>query len=335
MINHSNTFIGKEDLNVVEKLIKNKSMTVGYENKMFQQELSSYLGSDFIKLTNSGTMAFLLILMALDIRKGDEILLPDYICNDLLGPIYALGAIPKLYDNQENSWLSSDKQILSKVTSKTKVVVVNHTFGFLFKDIDSLSSLIPSHVNIIEDCCHAIIGINNTLNKFTRKSSLCCFYSFNATKMLSAGEGGAISSNDIQFIKKINNINIGSKLSDINCAFARLQLNKMDYFISKRRNIANRYATEFPQLLEKNFLKQDSVYFRFPIITINPARFWQSKNVSYRKGVDSLLSSSIRIKAMPNANKMIETTVSLPIYPSMSDYEVEMVINDVKFILNQ
>jgi dTDP-4-amino-4,6-dideoxygalactose transaminase len=333
MIHHSNTYIGKEELQAVNSVINRGLITAGDENRKFQREFSQYIGVEFVKLTNSGSMAFYLILKALDIQKGDEILLPDYICKDLLGPVYAMGATPMLYDNKENSWLSSDEEILSKVTPKTKIVVINHTFGFVFKDILSLSNRLPANVNIVEDCCHAIFGENNTLKEYTRNGSLCCFYSFNATKLLASGEGGAISSDDKGFISKLEKIKIGDNLSDVNCAISRIQLKRLDTFIDRRKYIAEIYSKEFKSMLSRDFFDNDGIYFRYPLLISENQPFWGNKAVSYRKGVDSLLSEHIKVEPMPNAKKVYERTVSIPIYPALNDKDVGEIVDETKKIL--
>lgn len=333
MIHHSKTFIDKEELMVLNKTVNNGMLSAGDENINLKKEFSHYIESDYIKLTSSGTMAFFLILKALDIQKGDEILLPDYICKDLLGAVFATGAIPTLYDNRVNSWLSSVDEILPKVTLKTKIVLVNHTFGFVFKEIETLANRLPSNVSIVEDCCHAIFGKNNPLKDFTRNYSLCCFYSFNATKLLTSGEGGAISSNDKNFIAKIEKIQIGDKLSDLNCAIARTQLRRLDTFINRRKYIAEIYLDAFKNLISSDFLTNAGIYFRFPLLINENQQFWKSKSVSFRKGVDSLLSEELKIQSMPNANNIFQKTVSIPIYPALDDTMIFEIILETKRLI--
>lgn len=334
MIHHSNTYIGKEEVQAIDRVVKSGLISAGEECNMFQQDFSHYIGADFVKLTTSGSMAFFLILKALEIQESDEILLPDYICKDLLGPILAMGAAPVLYDNKDNSWLSSNKEILSRVTSKTRLVVINHTFGFVFKDIETLSKRLPSNVMIVEDCCHTIISDYNPLKKFTRNTSLCCFYSFNATKLLASGEGGAISSNDKSFFTKLEKIKIGDKLSDLNCAIAREQLKKLDSFIDRRKHIAEIYAQEFKSFLTRDFFESEGIYFRFPLMIKENHHFLGNKTVAYRKGVDSLLSEHIKVESLPNAKIVYERTVSIPIYPSLDDYMLSIIIGETKKMLH-
>lgn len=333
MINHSNAFIANIDKHAILTVLESGLISSGKELRSFRNEFAKYVGAEFVKLTNSGTLAFFLILKALDIKEGDEVLLPDYICNDLLGPIFSVGARAVIYDNKEHSWIASEEEILLKVSRKTKLVLVNHTFGFVNNSIDALASRLPSQVKIVEDCCHAIFN-HYELSAFVKsRSSLCCFYSFNATKLLAAGEGGAISTNDEGFINELRKIKIGDNLSDLNCALARVQLKRLDTFIERRRKIANIYLREFKELLTRDYMESSSLFFRFPLIIPNNENFWTSELVSYRKGVDSLLSEHLSIDSMPNAKMTIISTVSIPIYPGLSDKDVAIVVSETKRIL--
>lgn len=333
MIHHSNTNLAKEELLAVDRVINSGLLTAGEENRMFQKELKCYIGTEYIKLTSSGTMAFFLILKALDIQQGEEVLLPDYICKDLLGPVYALKATPVLYDNKVDSWLSSDEEILSKLTPNTKVVIINHTFGFVFKDIKSLFKRLPANVRIVEDCSQAIFGVNNPLKKFTRNYSVCCFYSFNATKLLASGEGGAISSDDGNFINKVEKIKIGDNLSDLNCAIARVQLKRLDSFIERRIYISEIYSKEFRNILSRDYFDNPGLFFRYPLLISENQLFWENKAIAFRKGVDSLLSEHIKVETLPNAKNVFERTVSIPIYPALDDKKIGIIVDETKKIL--
>lgn len=335
MINHSNSSIGKEELLAIKRIMQSRLVTAGPENAKLQEEFRKYIGSEYVKLTSSGTMAFFLILQALEIESGDEILMPDYICSDLLGPIQAFKAKPVIYDNRINSWLSSKENILSKVTPKTRVILINHTFGFIFKDIQYLAQQLNRNISIVEDCCHAIISYKNPLKEFTRNHSLCCFYSFNATKLMASGEGGAISSDDEKFIAKLERIKIGDKLSDLSSSIARVQLKRLDFFIERRKYIAEIYNKEFQDLLTIDFFENAGIYFRYPLLITKNDKFWRHTSIAYRKGVDSLVSQQINLEIMPNVKRVYEATVSIPIYPSLNYRMINKIISITKNILQR
>ena len=335
MIAHSRTSISKEEIEAVTTAVYNGNLTKGKGHFSLQEEFQEVIGADFVHLSSSGTMAFFLILKALDIKKGDEVLLPDYICNSLLGPILNLSAIPVLYDNEKDNWISSPDSIYSKISHRTRVLVVNHTFGRAFTGLKLLSETISSNISIVEDCCHVIIPRTSFLSQFIGKYSLCAFYSFNATKILASGEGGAISSNDEIFAHSVRAIEIGDNLSDLSCTLARVQLKKLNYFLDRRKEIATIYLEEFKEFVPNDCDVEYSIFYRFPLLISENEEFWTNKHIAYRKGVDSLLSQKLEIKSQPNALSVFERTVSLPIYPTLKSTELKLIIEEThKLILN-
>lgn len=335
MIPHSRTFISYDEIEAVTNSLRNGNLTKGKQNALFRDEFQEFIGSNFVHLTSSGTMAFYIILRALELKDGDEVLMPDYICNSLIGPIQNVGAIPILYDNGVDNWLASLDSIISKISSKTKVILINHTYGQVFKNIKQLRTVIPVNIHIIEDCCHMISSNYSPFSKYVGKYSLCSFYSFNATKLIASGEGGAISSNDKLFIDKIKSFEIGDYLSDLSCCLARVQLRELNQFLEKRSLIATKYFKEFKRYLPVDFNIDSSIHFRFPLLIKENRFFWESKTIAFRKGVDSLISQRINIKPEPNALSVLTRTVSLPIYPSLVTDEIDQIIDEThKLILN-
>lgn len=335
MINHSKTFLDKNDSVAVLASITKRYLTANSKKQLFEESLAETLNIKHVRVTNSGTMAFYKILLTLGVFENDEILLPNYICHDLLGPIKALKAKVVPYDNAPNSWLSSIDEIIRKITPNTKVIVVNHAFGYVFKDIKQLKKLIPQNIQIVEDCCHSIALGRSIGTELIGEHSLCAFYSFNATKYIATGEGGAISSKNKVFISNLDKIKIGDNLSDINCCLGLSQLKKLDKFIQIRKEIASEYYSHFEQFVPKHMDVKSCLFFRFPILVNDSALFLKNKKVLYRKGVDSLLTDYIGGPSLSNSEKIISKTVSLPIYPSLKKSEIKTVINLTKQILDK
>lgn len=335
MINHSKTFLDKDDSAAVLDSIAKRYLTANSKRQLFEENLAKTLNVKYVRVTNSGTMAFYKILLALGVMGNDEILLPNYICNTLLGPIKSIGAKPVPYDNAPNSWLSSIDEIIRKITPNTKVIVVNHAFGYVFKNIKKLKRIIPSNIKIVEDCCHLIAPRRIVGNELIGEQSLCAFYSFNATKFIATGEGGAISSQNKVFIQNLDKIEIGDKLSDINCCLGISQLKKLEKFVQIRKEIASEYYIHFEKFVPKHMDVGSCLFFRFPILVNDNTPFLKNKKVLYRKGVDSLLTDYIGGTSLPNSENIVSKTISLPIYPSLTKSELKTVINVTKKILDK
>ena len=330
MISHSKTYITNESKESVLKVMESGLLIKGEKHKLFKSKFSELVEKDYIDLTSSGTMAFFKILSAIGVSKGDEVLIPNYICSSLLGPINILNATPTVYDNRENSWLSDIEIIKEKITTNTKVILINHTYGFLFKGIKELRNSISSDIEIIEDCCHALSPKSQIGKTKISQYSLCSFYSFNATKMIATGEGGAIASDDKAFYQKICQIKLGDNLSDLSCSLGLQQIDLFPEMINRRLEIANHYTLS----LGLQNLNYESLFYRYPILVNNNDFFLKSTEISYRLGVDELISDTIKVDGVQNSKNILSNIVSVPIYPALKINEIEHIIQSTKRLLN-
>ena len=103
MINHSKTHITAKSKKAVLKTIESRLLIKGEKHNLFKSKISNLIDKEYVDLTSSGTFAFFKILTAIGISEGDEVLIPNYICSSLLGPIRFLKATPVVYDNRKNS----------------------------------------------------------------------------------------------------------------------------------------------------------------------------------------------------------------------------------------
>ena len=334
-IAHSKTTISKSDRDSVISTINSGSTTKGSNNKLFEIKLRNFLQIENISLSSSGTMAFYKILLAMGITKNDEILMPDYMCNTLIGPIINLKAKAILYDNEKNSWLSNIDIILKKITKKTKIIVINHTFGFVFEDIDKLKKKISTKISIIEDCCHALTKNSQIGSHTISKHSLCSFYSFNSTKLIATGEGGAVATKNKNFFKEINKVKIGDNLSDLNCSLGLQQIKELPNFLRKRKTIASIYDQYFREFRGEAMRDKESIFYRYPILVKNNDIFLKCRNINYKLGVDSLCSDALKLKRQVNAKYLLNNTVSIPIYPSLKNYEIDLIVKKTRNLLGK
>jgi perosamine synthetase len=325
IICHSKTTICDYDINSVIDVIRQGRSMAGSENRIFRSNIAEFLEKDNVFLFSSGSMALYHILLALEVKKGDDILLPTYVCSSVSKAIEAVGATCVFYDNAENSWLSAYQEIKKRITKNTKAIIVVHIFGIRFNDVEKMCDL---NIPIIEDCAHAF---SSRINKQPISTfSLCSFYSFNATKLLAAGEGGAVASDNKYFMNALENRILDCGLSDLNCAFGNAQLKQYSSFLNKRKEIAN-YYFEHLGGIAKELKLLDSLYFRFPVLVSNPVSYLFDRTILYKRGVDCLLHKAYQTKnnVFINSEKVFEQTVSVPIYPSLTQHELKKIVEDV------
>jgi perosamine synthetase len=207
------------------------------------------------------------------------------------------------------------------MTDDVKAIVVNHTFGIRFPDIEAVASL---GVPVIEDCCHAPFhAIGEESNSV---HSLCSFYSFNGTKYLTTGEGGAIATRDDAFSRILEERKIGVELSDFAASLGLAQLERINEFRERRTRLAARYARELHSHVDM-IPEGDSVYFRYPLWIDSGASLPWGGPVAFRRGVDALVDITADT---PWARAALASTLSVPIYPALTTAEQEVVIQEVR-----
>ena len=331
-IHHSQPVISENDINSVREILHNGMISKNGLNEKFEFIFNKYLGSLETKLFNSGRSALFICLKILGINENDEIILPTYVCSSVLKIIKLFGAIPVIVDIEEN-YCISDEIICKYITNRTKAVIYVHTFGII-SDIKRVSeSLKAKNIFLIEDCAHSI-GASYKEKKLGTYGDLA-FFSFQATKMITSGEGGALAINNINLINQYRNVieefNKLFCISDLNVSLLINQFNKLDIYIEIRKELAKYYIETLKS--ESNIFVpiqdlQQSVFYRF-IIHIENVDFDRLKdymhgeNIAIRKGVDSMLHQNNL--GYEIANSLYTRTLSLPIYPSLTQTDVNYI----------
>lgn len=187
----------------VERVIQSEWLTMGEECSKFEIEFQ-----DFIEHENKGvfvssaTAGLHLILMALDVKKGDEIIIPALTFVSDANVILQLGATPVFADSVSlTDFNVSIDDIISKITSKTKAIVIVHFAGFPMK-LEKLKLICQQkEIKLIEDCAHAPGASYNS--KMCGSFGDFSFFSFFSNKNLAVGEGGMVFSKDTILNDKI------------------------------------------------------------------------------------------------------------------------------------
>jgi perosamine synthetase len=327
LISHSRPTLDNNDLTQITELFDSKMLSSGSTNKKFSEKLSKYLRNDKVSIFSSASSGLFHVLKVLELGNKIDVLLPNYICESVIKAVLLAGFNPVLYDNSPNSWISDIDIIKKSLTTNTGAIIVNHTFGIF---LDGIENLAKSGIPIIEDCCHAFSS--SISDEEISKHSICSFYSFDSTKWIATGNGGAVASRNRDFMNRLESIKVDQGISDLNCSLGISQLEKIEEFKSKRAEIAHQYFKEMP-FLTKGSKNLKSCFFRFPILVSNSSLFFDSKKVAYRKGVDQLLKSKYNSNTnLINSERIFEKTVSIPIYPSLTKNQIEIIINETKKI---
>jgi dTDP-4-amino-4,6-dideoxygalactose transaminase len=205
----------KDDVRLALKTIfKPWSWKKGRAVLKLEEEFKKYLGVKYAFSFNSGRSALLAILKALDLKKGEEVLAQAFTCNAAVNPIIWSGLKPVYLDCDEDTFNIDPKDLLRKITPKSKVVMIQHTFGLpAFASHYGASAGKPAEINevleicrknnliLIEDCAHALGAEYNgqKVGAFGKAG----FFSFSRDKVISSIYGGMAVTNDSSLAKRI------------------------------------------------------------------------------------------------------------------------------------
>ncbi len=367
MIPHNRPNIGEEEKNAVMDCLQKNILTSGEIVAKFEDEFSRYIGMNSTA-TSSGTHSLHLALLALGINNGDEVILPTFTCPTVALPILYQNAKPNFCDIDKDFNLSVD-YLKKTCTDNTKAIIVPHMFGYPAKIKEIKEFCEERSIFLIEDCAQSI-GSEYDHKKVGTFGDVSCF-SFYATKVISSIKGGMVCTKNNEILDNLNqvifsddpsadklstlkeddlNIDCKSKpmynyhMSDVEAAVGRVQLNKIDSIISDRRKIAKNYINGLENCdlpLEDDIRRH--IYMRFVIET-------KKNNQDLVKDLNRRQISSTIIHApllhqrnlfrpyaqdqiFPMAESKIKRMLSIPIFPSMSNEQLEYVINNINYCL--
>jgi perosamine synthetase len=338
MISHSMPWIIEDDIKSVQKSITEKQLSQGRYADFFSTMLKEYTESNYCQLVDSGSRAIQLALSILGIKNLDEVILPSYVCPSVLDAVLSLNATPVICDTGEY-WNMTADTVKSCISPKTKAIIVVHIFGIvvdnsLFKDFN---------IPIINDFCQCLIKPSRfNLNKADNSISI---YSFQATKCISTGEGGAIAFDFAPYYEKLtefSKLSFGS-FTDIQAVLGISQLNRYEKALELRNAIAIKYIQGIKSFLTEKFVSvlDFSICYRF-LISKDSLDFESIKNkfakkgIHIRHGVDTLLHRQLylRDEDFVNSVKSFNNTMSLPIYPGLNNDDMNYIIQNVNEILS-
>ncbi len=344
MIPHSRPTLDQDDYKGILEVLKSGFIAQGERVKRFEKDLSSLIGMRHGVAVSSGTAALHLSLISLGVGKGDEIIVPSFVCTALLNAIHYVGAAPVIADIERFTFNIDINDLKNRITKRTKAIILPHMFGLPASVDDILTSGIP----VIEDCAHSIGSTYK--NTYTGSLGAVSIFSFFATKMIATGEGGMILSNDGQLIetikdsrdydeKEIYAVRYNYKMTDMQASLGISQLEKLSSFVKKRKNIAKIYNREFQDagiVIPSVPADRDHIYYRYVVLVENAREFIDRmgrRGISCRRPVFKPLHRYMGLSGYEATEWVWERAVSIPLYPSLSNKEIDEIIESVKSAL--
>jgi dTDP-4-amino-4,6-dideoxygalactose transaminase len=196
--------LDKNDLKHIKNVLSSKILTDGFYQKKSENIIKNYIKSKFIALTHSCTAALEISGILINLKPGDEVILPSYGFVSIANAIVLRGAKPVFVEINTDDLNISYDDIIRKTTKKTKAIYIIHYAGNAC-EIEKISRYAKlKKIFLIEDAAHAFLGKYN--NKFLGTFGDIGVFSFHETKNIVGGQAGCISINNSKLIKRTNYI---------------------------------------------------------------------------------------------------------------------------------
>lgn len=336
---------------VIRTVLESGWYILGNQLEQFEQEFARYTGTTYCVGVASGTEAIALSLMASGIKNGDEVITTDVTAFPTIAGIVQGGAKPVVVDIDPESGLIDSARIESKINSRTRALVPVHLYGQCC-DMDLILRLAKVYnLLIVEDAAQAV-GSTYT-GKKAGSFGDCAIFSFYPTKNLGAfGDAGAVMTNSKELYTMLlqlrnygqreryhhDETGINSRLDEIQAAILRVKLNYIDEWNQRRQTIAAYYRSN---LKTTACLKQNDrcVSNNHLFVVQHPKRDLFMQYLKERS-IQTLIHYPIpvhRQKAFPyqkqerfqNSIAFTESIFSLPLYPELTDDQVNMIVEVV------
>ncbi|MEA3329358.1 MAG: UDP-3-O-acyl-N-acetylglucosamine deacetylase, partial [Nanoarchaeota archaeon] len=349
-----NKQIFSEILDAVKRNCENSNFILGPAVEEFEKNFADFIGTKYAVAVNSGTAALHLSLLALGIKKGDEVITTPYTFFATIEAILYCGAKPVFVDINPDTFNIDVDKIEEKINFNTRAILPIHLYGQSV-DMDRIMEIAKRHnFLVIEDACQAH-GAEYNGKKVGGIGDVGCF-SFYPSKNLSGwGEGGIITTNNEEVaekIKKLRNhgsnakyqhesIGFNERMNGVQGAVLNTKLKYLNEWNEKRRRRAELYnelLKNLPIILPKENGKH--VYHLY---TIKTSRRNELKRFLEEQGIETAIHYEMplhlqkacenlkyKIGDLPNAEKVSREVLALPLNPELKKEEIEFVAEKIK-----
>lgn len=281
---------GDDEWNAIREPLMSGWLTQGPKVAEFERKFAEMHDAKHALATTSCTTGLHLVLAALKVGPGDEVIVPAFTWVSTANVVLYCGATPVLADVDPKTFNVRPDDIAHRVTERTKAVIVVHLFG-LCADMDSIRQVVPQHIPIIEDCACAAGATYK--GKSAGTLGVAGVFSFHPRKSITTGEGGMITTNDSSLtelcdqlrnhgasvseetrhrgpkpylLPDFNHLGFNYRMTDLQGAVGLVQLTKLHTLIAEREKWACLYAEKLSSLS----------WLQMPVFPDHGQHAWQS-----------------------------------------------------------
>ena len=374
-IYYGRQWISEKDIEAVREVLEGPFITCGPKVKEAEERLASYTGAKHAVVVNSGTSALHCACIAAGIKEGEEVITTPITFAASANCVLYCGAKPVFADINPETYNIDPASIRAHITDRTKAVIAVDFTGQVVQADEIRAICDEFGLVFIEDAAHSI-GSSYNGKMVGNIADMTCF-SFHPVKTVTAGEGGAILTNNDEYYKKLvlahthgithdedemegaphegpwyyEQISLGYnyRMTDFQAALLISQLDRIDEFVARRKKIVAAYDEAFKDvpgiIVQKNIPESDTSRHLYIIrldldkLTCTRREFFDAmsaenvqcqvhyvpvywfphyRHLGYEKGL------------CPNAEEVYKGIMSIPLYPAMTDKDIEDTIAAVK-----
>lgn len=350
----------KAALAVLESgILTDASYAGGKHVQDFERKLAAETGAKHAIAVNSGTASLQISLMAYNVKAGDEVLLPAFTFEATANVVIACSAKPVFVDVQSD-YTIDPRDIKRKMTSRTKAIIPVHLYGYP-TDLDEIKEIAAaSSVRVIEDAAESL-GAEYKGTTIGRTKDAACF-SLYATKVITSGEGGAITTDDDEMADRLRMmrnhgmregydtriLGYNFRMPEMQAAIASVQMDRLSELIAARRKNAtalNERVSKLPGVSMRQ-TKTDRSHIWY-LYTIHLPKDRDAVNERLRaKGVGSAVYWKTPVNKMelyanmgyadldlPVVYEACDHVLSLPVHPLVTEEEITYIADQLKSAL--
>lgn len=370
-------WIDDEDIEEVVKVLKSDFLTTGPKIEEFEKKFANYIGAKYAVAISNGTAALHAACFAAGIKEGDEVITTPITFAASANCILYQGGKPVFADIDPKTYNIDIEDVERKITKKTKAIIPVDFTGQPV-DIDAVNDIAKKYgLIVIEDAAHSF-GAEYKDKKIGSLVDMTTF-SFHPVKHITTGEGGMITTNDDKLYNKLKlfrthgitrdkemlhnkeegpwfyeqlELGYNYRMTDIQAALGISQLNKINGFLKRRREIAKKYD-EYLKNIDGIILPYQESFsksaWHLYVIQLELEKF----KVGRKEIFEALQAENIGVNVhyipvyyhpyykrlgyekglCPNAEKLYERIITLPLYPKMSEKDIEDVVNALDKVL--
>jgi perosamine synthetase len=357
-----------EDINAITKIIKRGTYwALGPEIEEFENAIKEYVGCDYCVTLNSGTSALHATLLSYEIGTGDDVLVPSFSFISTANSVLFVDANPIFTDIEPANFGLDLNSISKNITKKTKAIIPMDYGGLPCKIEEIKNYCQENNLILIEDAAEALGASVN--NKKIGSISDASIFSFCGNKVLTTGEGGAVTTNSREIFDKIKlirshgrvdsisyfdnpseseylGIGYNWRMSSITASLGLTQLNKLDKLINMRRNNAKKLTSILSKHSEiktppeisgyKNIYQMYTILLSDKKLRDSLHDFLIEKKIFCKVYFNPIHLTSFYkkrsqsiINPLQKTEELSDKILTLPLYPNMTDEEIKFLTESI------